>query len=64
MYIFAALGCPVNYMYCGNGEHKFVAKTFMCDGYKDCRNGEDETNFVCGMYVAYINQISLLLAKC
>ena len=39
--------CPMNEFRC-NDSSRCISKSKYCDGYKDCRNGEDEKS--CGEY--------------
>jgi len=31
-----------DYFYCGRADPQCVSRLFVCDGHKDCRDGEDE----------------------
>jgi hypothetical protein len=34
-------------------------KRYVCDGYHDCKGGEDESEGECGMYVCYFKLLAL-----
>ena len=34
-------------------------KRYVCDGYHDCKGGEDESEGECGMYVCYFKLLVL-----
>ena len=44
--------CGAQFFQCSNGA--CIMKRYVCDGYHDCKGGEDESVSECGMYVTVI----------